>query len=92
MEAIEEGGARETRQWPAAARPVRKQRRGGAGNGRRARQVGPTCRWLREREGEGSGRMWAGVGQKRAAREKLRGGKKKGGKEKREVGWAAGRG
>jgi hypothetical protein len=46
-------------------------RRGGAGGGRRARQVGPTCRWLREREGEGSRRMWAGVGQKRATRENL---------------------
>jgi hypothetical protein len=42
--------------------------------------------------------MWAGVGQKRAAREKLgrsnwaAAGKKKGEKEKREVGWAAGKG
>jgi hypothetical protein len=54
--------------------------------------VGPTCRWLREREGEGSGRMWAGVGQKRAAREKLgrsnwaAAGKRKG--EKKRGRWA----
>jgi hypothetical protein len=44
-----------------AARPWG--RRGGAAGGRgRPRQVGPTCRWLREREREGRRAVWAGSG------------------------------
>jgi hypothetical protein len=62
---VEGKGAREREGAGGGAAPgtggvaMGKKRGRPAGGRRRPRQLGPTCRWLREREG-GKWRLWAG--------------------------------